>query len=319
MTGIPLGDSAVCDSHSRVSDDRELPGREKRQHAAEHPDDAQDWRHRDAGVRRLRWGHGEALHITPLIGQPVSLTLVAAIGGALTPVLFSYGGWQCASFMTSEMKDPRRDLSRAMVLGVLGVIALYFSVNMVCIATLGPDGLANTGTPASTVMQRALGARGAFWMAMAIAVSTFGFLSHGMLTAPRVYYAMAKDKLFFSSVGWLSAKTRVPVVAITMQGVFASVIALSGRYEQILSYVVSIDFIFFGLTAATLFVFRRRSTEQQAYRTPGHPYTTIFFIASCWLVVIGTFVNYPRNSFAGLGLLFLGIPAFYFWQRRRTV
>ena len=265
------------------------------------------------------WGHGEALHITPLIGQPVSLTLVAAIGGALTPVLFSYGGWQCASFMTSEMKDPRRDLSRAMVLGVLGVIALYFSVNMVCIATLGPDGLANTGTPASTVMQRALGARGAFWMAMAIAVSTFGFLSHGMLTAPRVYYAMAKDKLFFSSVGWLSAKTRVPVVAITMQGVFASVIALSGRYEQILSYVVSIDFIFFGLTAATLFVFRRRTTEQQAYKTPGHPYTTIFFIASCWLVVIGTFINYPRNSFAGLGLLFLGIPAFYFWQRRRTV
>jgi APA family basic amino acid/polyamine antiporter len=259
------------------------------------------------------------LHLTPLVDQPASFSLLESIGASLIPVLFAYGGWQCASFMTSELRDPGRDLSRAMVVGVLGVIALYLSVNVVCIAALGPDGLAQTSTPASAVMQRALGDRGAFWIAVAIAVSTLGFLSHGMLTAPRVYYSMAKDGLFFSSVGWLSPRSQAPVVAITLQGILASIIALSGKYEQILNYVVSIDFIFFGLTATTLFVFRRRNPGEQSYKVPGHPFTTMFFIVSCWLVVIATFIHDPRNSFTGLGIMIIGIPAFFYWQRRRLV
>jgi basic amino acid/polyamine antiporter, APA family len=210
-----------------------------------------------------------------------------------------------------------------MILGVLGVIALYLAVNFVCLAALGPEGLAHTSTPASAVMQQALGDRGAFWIAIAIAVSTLGFLSHGMLTAPRVYYSMAKDGLFFSSVGWISPRSQAPVVAIILQGILASIIALTGKYDQILNYVVSIDFIFFGLTATTLFVFRRRKVAGQSrstsYSTPGHPFTTIFFVIACWLVVLATFIHDPRNSFIGLGFLILGIPAFFFWQRRRPV
>ena len=104
-----------------------------------------------------------------------------------------------------------------------------------------------------------MGERGAQWIAFGIAISTLGFLSQGILTAPRVYFAMARDGLFFKSVGWLSPRTGVPVVAIVLQGVTATVIALSGRYEQILNYVISVDFISFGLTAASLFVFRRKS------------------------------------------------------------
>jgi basic amino acid/polyamine antiporter, APA family len=265
------------------------------------------------------FGHGVKLHLAPLIDEPASLSLLESIGASLTPVLFAYGGWQCASFMTSELRDPRRDLSRAMVLGVLGVITLYLAVNVVCLNALGPEGLAHTSAPASAVMQQALGERGAFWIAVAIAVSTLGFLSHGMLTAPRVYYSMAKDGLFFSSVGWISPRSQAPVVAIILQGILASVIALTGKYDQILNYVVSIDFIFFGLTATTLFVFRRRNVAGQSYSTPGHPFTTIFFVIACWLVVLATFIHDPRNSFIGLGFLILGIPAFFFWQRRRPV
>ncbi len=265
------------------------------------------------------FGHGVHLHLTPLIDRPPSFSLLESVGASLIPVLFAYGGWQCASFMTSELRDPRRDLPRAMVLGVLGVIALYLAVNLVCLVMLGPEGLAHTSTPASAVMERALGERGAFWLAAAIAVSTLGFLSHGMLTAPRVYYSMAKDGLFFSSVGWISPRSQAPVVAIALQGILASIIALSGKYEQILNYVVSIDFIFFGLTATTLFVFRRRNPAEQSYKVPGHPFTTLFFIVSCWLVVIATFIHDPRNSFIGLGFMILGIPAFFFWQRRRIV
>src|SRR5207253_9152863 len=143
----------------------------------------------------------------------------------------------------------RKNLPRGLLLGVLGVILVYLSVNFVCVHSLGPQGLAQTRTPASAVMRLALGENGARIIAVGIAVSTFGFLSQSMLTAPRVYFAMAEDGLFFRTVAKVSRSSRVPVVAIVMQGMLATVIALSGKYEQILNYVVSVDFIFFGLTA----------------------------------------------------------------------
>jgi APA family basic amino acid/polyamine antiporter len=154
-------------------------------------------------------------------------------------------------------------------------------------------------------------------MAVAIAVSTLGFLSQGMLTAPRVFFAMARDGLFFKAVAWLPKRTRVPVAAIALQGVLAAIVALSGGYEQILNYVVSVDFIFFGLTGATLFVFRRQMSASKGHRTPGHPFTTIFFISACWLVVLATFYNFPKNSFVGLGILLLGIPVYFYWSKKK--
>ena len=204
------------------------------------------------------WLGGGAIHPLPLLDRPISFGLAGAIGAAMIPIAFAYGGWQTATFVAGEMRDPRRELSRGLIAGVLGVVALYLSVNFVCLRVLGPAGLAATHTPASAVMRAALGERGAQWIAVGIAISTLGFLSQGILTAPRVYYAMARDGLFFQSVGWLHPRTGAPVVAILIQGVAATIIALSGRYEQILNYVVSIDFISFALTAASLFVFRRR-------------------------------------------------------------
>ncbi len=173
-------------------------------------------------------------------------------------------------------------------------------------------------------MRLALGARGARAIAAGIAISTLGFLSQGMLTAPRVYFAMAEDGLFFKSVGRLHPHTRVPVVAIALQGVLAIVIALSGRYEQILNYVVSVDFIFFGLTAMCIFVFRKRKPKRDGEdwsgitSVPGHPLTTGLFVAICWLVVINTIYRYPENTLIGLAILLAGIPAYFFWRPRTT-
>ncbi len=245
-------------------------------------------------VAGILWGGG-TVRALPLLDHPVSLGLGSAIGAAMIPVAFAYGGWQTASFVAGEMRDPRRDLSRGLVIGVIGVVALYLAVNFVCLRVLGPDGLAATRIPASAVMRAALGERGAQWIAFGIAISTLGFLSQGILTAPRVYYAMARDGLFFKSVGWLSPRTGVPVVAIVLQGVTATVIALSGRYEQILNYVISVDFISFGLTAASLFVFRRRKVDapQSLYLTPGHPYTTALFVLACAAIVITTTATFP--------------------------
>jgi APA family basic amino acid/polyamine antiporter len=163
-------------------------------------------------------------------------------------------------------------------------------------------------------MHAVLGERGATLIALGIAISTLGFLSQGMLTAPRVYYAMAEDGVFFKYVGKVHATTRVPVVAIVLQGIVAIVIAVSGTYEQILDYVVSVDFIFFGLTGLSLFVFRKR-LPSAGFRTPLHPFSTAVFVIACWLVVIGTFVKEPMNSLIGLGILAAGIP-FWFVLRR---
>ncbi len=239
-------------------------------------------------------------------------------GAALTPIAFSYGGWQTATFMSAELRDPRRDLTRGLLIGVLGVVAIYLSMNFVYLRVLGAEGLAATSTPASTAMQQAVGSVGATFTAFAIAISTIGFLSQGMLTAPRVYFAMAEDGLFFRSVSYVSTRTHAPVVSIALQGALASVIALSGRYEQILSYVTSSDFIFFGLTAAALFVFRRREggNEKVGYLVPGHPWTTGLFVFACAAIVAGTVFSHPQESLIGWLLLASGIPAYLFWRRK---
>jgi APA family basic amino acid/polyamine antiporter len=246
-----------------------------------------------------------------------SLSGMAEVGAAMTPVMFSYGGWQTASFCAGEMRDPRRDVARGLLFGVAGVILLYTAVAFVCVHALGPTGLANSRTPATDVMRLAVGERGATFIGIAVTISTLGFLSQGMLTAPRVYFAMAEDGLFFRSVARVSASTRVPVVAIVLQGVAAAVIALSGTFGQILSYVVSVDFIFFGLTGLALFVFRRRNPGQPVtFKAPGHPFTTGFFVLACWAVVVATVVNNPVNALIGYAILAAGVPACLYWQRK---
>jgi APA family basic amino acid/polyamine antiporter len=241
---------------------------------------------------------------------------IGALGAALVPVVFAYGGWQTTSFIAGELRRPERDLPRGLLLGVAGVVALYLGVNYVCVRVLGPDGLAATTTPASEVMRRAAGDRGATLIAAGIAVSTLGFLSQSILTAPRVYFAMARDGVFVRRVGWLHPRTRAPVVAIALQGAAAVAIALSGRYEQILNYVVSVDFIFFGATAASLFVLRRRQPGPALYRVPGHPWTTGLFALTCLLVVVSTVLRHPANTALGLGILLSGVPAYFLWKWR---
>ncbi|MGA3103353.1 MAG: amino acid permease [Terriglobales bacterium] len=263
---------------------------------------------------------GHHVTVTTSAERHSSLT---SFGAAMVPVLFAYGGWQTANFLAAEVKEPKKNLPRGLLLGVLGVVVLYIAVNWVCLRALGPQGLAATSTPATAVMRLALGQRGATFIAAAIAISTLGFLSQSILTAPRVYFAMAEDGLFFRAVAWLDPRTRVPVVAIILQSVWTIVIALSGRYEQILNYVIAMDFLFFGLTATTIFVFRRRAERGEmsataGYRMPGHPLSTAVFVAICWWVVGNTIYRYPQNSLIGFVLLLAGIPVYWFWSRKAS-
>jgi APA family basic amino acid/polyamine antiporter len=251
-----------------------------------------------------------------LLDRPISLDLFTAIGASLVPVMFAYGGWQTSCFVAGELRAPQRDLPRGLLIGVVGVIVLYLAVNLVCVYVLGVDGLMATSTPASQVMRIALGETGAKIIAIGITISTLGFLSQSILTAPRVYFAMAHDRVFFKQVAWVHPKTLVPVIAIILQGMWAILIAISGRYEQILNYVVSVDFIFFGLSATCVFIFRRRDRSKTKFRIPLHPFTTIFFIAGCFFVVANTIYKYPENSVIGLTIMLLGIPIFFLWKRK---
>jgi basic amino acid/polyamine antiporter, APA family len=253
-----------------------------------------------------------------------SFGLLTMIGAAMVPVLFSYGGWQTATFVAGEIREPKKNLPRALIIGVIGVIALYVAVAFVCVLVLGPQDLAKTATPASDVMKFALGAFGGRAIAAGIAISALGFLSQGMLTAPRVYFAMAADGLFFRSVAKLNSKTHVPILAIALQGLLAITIAYWGQYDQILSYVVSVDFIFFGATAVCVFVFRKRDKSQPSgeargiIRVPGHPITTALFVTICWLVVINTVYHEPQKTRIGLAILLAGVPIFFLWRWRNS-
>ena len=262
--------------------------------------------------------HIAGLPLLPIADQPASFNLFTAIGASMIPVLFAYGGWQTACFVAGEVRNPEKNLPRGLLFGVAGVVVLYLAVNIVCLGVLGTDGLAATNTPASDVMRRALGGKGAAIIALGITISTLGFLSQGILTAPRVYFAMANDGCFFRQVARVNERTHVPVTAIVIQGIWAILIAWSGRYEQILNYVVSTDFIFFGLSATCIFILRKRPPDDAlpgAYRMPGHPYVTVFFIAACWLVVLSTIYTYPLNSLIGIGIVLSGIPVYSFWQK----
>ena len=244
---------------------------------------------------------------------------------AMVPVLFAYGGWQTASFVSGEMRNPQRDLPRGLFIGVAGVIIVYVAVTYVCLRALGVAGLAGTTTPASEVMRRALGSNGAKLIACGIAVSTVGFLSQSILTAPRVYYAMARDGLFFKAVGKLNPRTRVPVIAIVLQGVWAAIVAMTGRYEQILNYVVTIDVLFFGLTGASLLVFRARARREgteaaqgDLVRVPWHPFTTWLFVLACWSLALSTLIRFPQNAGIGVVILGLGVLVYRFWAAPRS-
>ena len=264
---------------------------------------------------------GEAASSNEGFGEPkLSLALQPAFLLALVPVIFSYGGWQTATFVAGEIKEPRKNLPRGLIIGVIGVVLLYLAANVVYLRVLGAWGLAASKAPASDAMRGVLGDFGARGIAAAIAISTVGFLSQSMLTAPRVYFAMANDGLFFKSVGKVHPRTRAPIVAIALQGVLAIVVTLLGTYESILNYVVSVDVIFFGLTACCIFVFRRRELRngEGAVRVPGHPVTTLVFVAVCWVVAFNTVYRNPRDTLIGFAILLAGIPAYWFWRWRSS-
>ena len=265
-------------------------------------------------------GLGGATGDTPSVAFAASsapeglVATLRALATALVPVLFAYGGWQQTNFVAEEMVDPRRDLPRALVLGVCIVAAAYLSVNLAYLRALGVDGLAASGAPAAEAMGRIVGDVGRTLIGVGIAVSTFGFLNVVVLVTPRVYQAMASDGVFFRALATLHPRTRTPVAAIALQAAWAGTLVLSGGYGDLLDWVTFADWIFFGATAATLFVFRRREPAASA-PAPFHPWSTAGFILAALAVVVGAVLSNPGNAWRGTLMLAAGVPVYAWWRR----
>ena len=249
---------------------------------------------------------------------------VAAVGAALIPVLFAYGGWQSTNFVAGELKDARRDLPRAIILGVVGVVLVYLLANIAYLKVLGVSGLAASTAPASDVMRAASGPAGATVIALGIAASTFGFLNLAILAAPRVYQTMAADGVFFGRAAELHPRFRAPAAALVIQAGWAILLVATRTYGQLLDYVVFGDWIFFGLVGATLFYYRADSGDSQdsrdrrdkaGFRMPLYPAVPIFFVLAAMFAVLSTVWSNPRNAALGVVLIGSGIPAFFLWRR----
>lgn len=246
--------------------------------------------------------------------------VAVALGGALVPVLFSFGGWQQTNAVAEELVEPQRTLPRALVFGVLIVAATYLLVNLAYLRALGLEGLAASRAPAAETMFVYLGPTGRLLITGGIVTSTVGFLSMVILMSARVYQAMAADGLFFARMARLHPTWQTPVEALLAQGAVALVLLLSGTYGQLLDYVVFADWIFFGSTAASLFVLRARDDAngvRSPVVSPLHPVGTLVFVAAALYVVVGSIQSNPGNAARGAGLLLLGVPVYLHWNRQR--
>ena len=241
----------------------------------------------------------------------------AGLGAALVPILFTYGGWQQTNFIAEEIIEPEKNLPRALVVGVAIVVTVYLLTNIAYLRVLGVHGLAASTAPAADTMQAVLGPLGGKIIAAGIAVSTFGFLNLVILVTPRVLQAMAADGVFFQRLAVLHPVHRTPAAAIVVLALCAVILTLTGTFGQLVDYVTFGDWIFFGLTVAGLFIYRRRDPASTGFRVPGYPVTPALFVLAAAFVVYSAIASNPKNAAIGAGLIALGVPAFLYWNHWR--
>jgi APA family basic amino acid/polyamine antiporter len=244
-------------------------------------------------------------------------SLFSAFGLALIGVLWSYGGWQHASFVAGEARDARRTIPRAMVIGAVVVSVVYLLTNLAYLLLLPVGEIAASQSIAADAVSTVI-PYGGMLIALMIAVSTFGTLGIYTLSAPRIYYAMARDGLFFKKLAYVHPRFHTPVYAILVQSAWAVVLLLFwGTFEDLITYVVFTDWVFFGLTAVGIFIFRRtRKDLPRPYRTIGYPVVPLIFITITFLFVANALIAKPLHAWAGLILMAASLPIYFTFKRR---
>ncbi len=238
----------------------------------------------------------------------------SSLGSAMLPVLFAYSGWFYINNIAGEIREPQRNIPRALVLGMLTCTACYLLANYAYLHVLGQAGLAASTAPAAELMQRAFGSTGSLLIGAGIAISTFGFCNIAILGGSRMFQVMGADGVFFRATAHLHPTYRSPDVALAVLALWSAMLVLSGSYGQLLDYATIGDWIGSAMVAATLFYYRRREGTQTVFRAPLHPLLPLAFIAAVAFVVISSAIAQPRETLIGLGIIVLGVPAYYLWR-----
>ncbi|HEU5186650.1 MAG TPA: amino acid permease [Gemmatimonadaceae bacterium] len=244
-------------------------------------------------------------------------SLLSGVGLAMIAVLWAYEGWQYVTFSAGETIDPQRTFPRAIVFGTVLLIAIYLVANVAYLAALGTSGVMGSERVAADAVSAVLGPAAAKVIAAVILVSMFSAANGITLTAPRLYFSMARDRAFFAKLAEVHPRFGTPALAIVTSSIWAMLLAITGTFEQLLTYVVFIGWIFYALGGLAIFAYRRREPDMpRPFRTPGYPFTPLLFVASAAAIVINTIVSQPGRAALGLGLVLLGVPAYYFWRAR---
>ncbi len=246
-----------------------------------------------------------------------------ALGGvtgffaALVAAMWAYDGWNNVSMVSSEIENPRRNLPLALILGTLAVVAIYITINAAYFYVLPAQTVAGTDRVASEMVRRVLGGWGANAVSVAAMISIFAALNGSILTGSRVPYAMAIDGQFFPAIGKVHPRWGTPGASILLLGAWSALVVLSGRYDQLFTYVIFSSAIFYALAASAVIVLRRKQPGlPRPYRTLGYPVLPAAFIGALGCLILSTLVKSPRESLLGLGIIAAGLPLYYHWRRR---
>lgn len=259
---------------------------------------------------------GSVDNLKPLWPQTPWQQLIGPFGVAMVAVLWAYDGWIETTYVGSEIKDPGRNLPRSIILSTLIVIALYVLSSVAYSYVLSPSHMASSTLVASDAVQRTLGPRGAGFVAAAILISALGANNGIILTSARIPYAMARQGLFFRAQGYVHPRYATPTTALITQGIISAVLAASGTYDALFTYVVFAEFLFYALSAGAVVRLRIRAPDlPRPYRAWGYPWTPIVFILCATLLVGNTIWKKPGDAAVGAGLILIGLPAYVYWRR----
>jgi len=251
--------------------------------------------------------------------NPTSMSIgsiLTGMGIALVAVTWTVGGWEYVTFAAGEIKNPKKNLPLALIIGTVVILVLYIMINIAYLKVLPMDSLIGELKVGEATAKSLYGPGIAGAFVVVVIISMFGSLNGNILVGPRISYAMAKDKLFFSKAAEVHPKFHTPGNAIMIQGVWASVLALSGTFEEIITLVVFVNFMMWIAASSTVFVLRKKQPElERPYKVWGYPYVPAFFIIFSSAIMINTFFESPQQSLMGIGLTLLGIPAYLYWKK----
>jgi len=271
-------------------------------------------------IALFAFGHGYSKSTDPIWPSSFSGSLASGFGLAMVGVLWAYEGWQYVTFSAGEVVNPQRNYPRALFFGTAALIGIYLIANLAYLAALGPAGVAASESVAPESLTAVVNATAAKLIAVTILVSVFSAANSNVLTCPRVYYAMANDGMFFRKLAVVHPRFGTPAFAIVAGSLWAAVLALAGTFNELLTYVVFSGWIFYGLAAATIFVYRKRIPESRSYKVPGYPWTPLLFIIAAVVLVANTLINnlrdHPDKTLQALGIIAMGVPAYFIWRSR---